>query len=150
MSGNDTSVGDGMLSIVTLVFWNYSIDALSHHVSAIDRLTSTRELGLVRDGRMQRRQIRREFMTTEELEAKLREHQTADIDDHISVNADVEALDGIFVAEDNRIVSRLGAKGVRKIGMIGVAAALCNAIHPATGRRVRNLPMTPDKLMAPA
>ena len=68
---------------------------------------------------------------------------------HIPVNADIEAIDVIFVEEDDRIVSRLGAKGVGEIGMVGVAAAICNAIHHATGRRVRSLPMTPNKVMAP-
>ena len=68
---------------------------------------------------------------------------------HIPVNADIEAIDVIFVEEDDRIVSRLGAKGVGEIGMVGVAAAICNAIHHATGRRIRSLPMTPNKVMAP-
>lgn len=79
MIGGGTSVGDGMVLISTLVFWNYSLDALSYYVPVIDRLTSPRKLCLVRDGRMQRRQMRREFVTTEELEAKLREHDIADI-----------------------------------------------------------------------
>jgi xanthine dehydrogenase YagR molybdenum-binding subunit len=53
------------------------------------------------------------------------------------------------VPEDDRIVSRLGAKGVGEIGALGVAAAISNAIWHATGRRIRTLPMTPDKVMAP-
>jgi xanthine dehydrogenase YagR molybdenum-binding subunit len=67
---------------------------------------------------------------------------------HVPVNADIEDIDVIFVDEDDRIVSRLGAKGVGEIGMVGVAAAVCNAIYHATGRRVRSTPMTPDKVMA--
>ena len=67
---------------------------------------------------------------------------------HVPVNADIEAIDVIFVDEDDRIVSRLGAKGVGEIGMVGVAAAVCNAIFHATGRRIRSTPMTPDKVMA--
>ncbi|WP_198420919.1 xanthine dehydrogenase family protein molybdopterin-binding subunit [Massilia atriviolacea] len=68
---------------------------------------------------------------------------------HVSVNADIHDIDVLFVEEDDRIVSRLGAKGVGEIGQVGVAAAVCNAIHHATGRRVRSTPMTPDKVMAP-
>jgi len=68
---------------------------------------------------------------------------------HVAVNADIHDIDVIFVEEDDRIVSQLGAKGVGEIGMVGVAAAVCNAIHHATGRRVRSTPMTPDKVMAP-
>ena len=70
-------------------------------------------------------------------------------DYHFPVNADIEDIDVIFIGEEDRIVSRIGAKGVGEIGMVGVAAAVSNAIHHATGRRMRSLPMTPDKVMAP-
>lgn len=68
---------------------------------------------------------------------------------HVAVQADVHDIDVLFVEEDDRIVSRLGAKGVGEIGMVGVAAAVANAIFHATGRRIRSTPMTPDKVMAP-
>jgi xanthine dehydrogenase YagR molybdenum-binding subunit len=68
---------------------------------------------------------------------------------HVAVQADVHAIDVLFVDEDDRIVSQMGAKGLGEIGIVGVAAAISNAIHHATGRRVRSLPMTPDKVMAP-
>jgi xanthine dehydrogenase YagR molybdenum-binding subunit len=66
---------------------------------------------------------------------------------HVPVNADIEGLDVLFVEEDDRIVSRLGAKGVGEIGIVGVSAAISNAIYHATGRRLRSTPMTPDKVM---
>lgn len=66
---------------------------------------------------------------------------------HIPVQADIHDIDVIFVDEDDRIVSRLGAKGVGEIGQVGVAAAISNAIFHATGKRVRSTPMTPDKVM---
>lgn len=66
---------------------------------------------------------------------------------HVSVNADIHDIDVIFVQEDDRIVSRIGAKGVGEIGLVGVSAAISNAIYHATGRRVRSTPMTPDKIM---
>jgi xanthine dehydrogenase YagR molybdenum-binding subunit len=65
------------------------------------------------------------------------------------VNADIHSIDVIFVPEDDRIVSRIGAKGVGEIGQVGVAAAISNAIYHATGRRLRDTPMTPDMVMAP-
>ncbi|WP_348982437.1 xanthine dehydrogenase family protein molybdopterin-binding subunit [Azoarcus sp. TTM-91] len=68
---------------------------------------------------------------------------------HVTVNADVRDIDVIFVDEDDRVVSAIGAKGVGEIGIVGVAAAVCNAIFHATGRRVRSTPMTPEKVMAP-
>lgn len=67
---------------------------------------------------------------------------------HVPTNADVHDIDVIFVDEDDRIVSRMGAKGVGEIGIVGVSAAISNAIYHATGKRLRSLPMTPDKVMA--
>jgi xanthine dehydrogenase YagR molybdenum-binding subunit len=67
---------------------------------------------------------------------------------HVAVNADIHDIEVIFVDEDDRIVSRLGAKGVGEIGLVGVSAAICNAIYHATGKRVRSTPMTPDRVMA--
>ncbi|MEF7612371.1 xanthine dehydrogenase family protein molybdopterin-binding subunit [Aquincola sp. MAHUQ-54] len=68
---------------------------------------------------------------------------------HVPVNADIGDIEVVFVEEKDTIASRLGAKGVGEIGIVGVAAAVCNAIHHATGRRILSLPMTPDKVMAP-
>lgn len=69
---------------------------------------------------------------------------------HIASNADVQDIDVLFVEEDDRVVSRLGAKGVGEIGIVGVAAAISNAIYHATGKRIRSTPMTPDKVMTGA
>jgi xanthine dehydrogenase YagR molybdenum-binding subunit len=66
---------------------------------------------------------------------------------HVAANADVPDIEVLFAQEEDRIVSRLGAKGVGEIGIVGVAAAIANAIHHATGRRLRSTPMTPDKVM---
>lgn len=67
---------------------------------------------------------------------------------HVAVNADIHDIDVIFVEEDDRIVSKqLGAKGVGEIGIVGVAAAISNAVFHATGKRLHTTPMTPDKLM---
>jgi xanthine dehydrogenase YagR molybdenum-binding subunit len=68
---------------------------------------------------------------------------------HVAVNADIHDIDVIFAEEDDRVVSRLGAKGVGEIGIVGVSAAISNAIFHATGQRVRSTPMTPDKVMLP-
>ncbi len=66
---------------------------------------------------------------------------------HVPVNADIHDIDVIFVAEQDDIVNPLGAKGVGEIGLVGVAAAIANAVYHATGRRVRELPITCDKLL---
>jgi xanthine dehydrogenase YagR molybdenum-binding subunit len=65
---------------------------------------------------------------------------------HVPVNADVHDIKVIFVDEPDDIINPLGIKGVGEIGIVGVAAAIANAIHHATGKRVRDLPITLDKL----
>jgi xanthine dehydrogenase YagR molybdenum-binding subunit len=65
---------------------------------------------------------------------------------HVPVHADVQAIKVIFVEEPDDIINPLGIKGVGEIGIVGVAAAIANAVYHATGKRVRNLPITLDKL----
>jgi xanthine dehydrogenase YagR molybdenum-binding subunit len=67
---------------------------------------------------------------------------------HVPVNADVHDIDVIFVDEQDTIVNPLGIKGLGEIGIVGVAAAIANAVYHATGKRVRDLPITLDKLQA--
>jgi xanthine dehydrogenase YagR molybdenum-binding subunit len=62
------------------------------------------------------------------------------------VNADVHDIEVIFVDEPDDIINPLGIKGVGEIGVVGTAAAIANAIYHATGKRVRDLPITLDKL----
>jgi xanthine dehydrogenase YagR molybdenum-binding subunit len=63
----------------------------------------------------------------------------------VPVNADVEDIKVIFVDEPDDS-NPLGVKGVGEIGIVGVAAAIANAVYHATGTRVRDLPITLDKL----
>ena len=66
---------------------------------------------------------------------------------HVPVNADVHDIEVIFVDEADELINPLGVKGVGEIGIVGVAAAVANAVYHATGKRVRDLPITLDKLM---
>ena len=66
---------------------------------------------------------------------------------HVPVNADVPDFDVTFLEEEDTLINPVGVKGIGEIGITGVAAALGNAIFHATGLRVRELPITPDKLL---
>jgi xanthine dehydrogenase YagR molybdenum-binding subunit len=66
---------------------------------------------------------------------------------HVPVNADVHDIKVIFVEEPDSTVNPLGIKGVGEIGIVGVAAAVANAIYHATGKRVRDLPITLNKII---
>jgi xanthine dehydrogenase YagR molybdenum-binding subunit len=67
-------------------------------------------------------------------------------DYHVPVNADIYGIEVIFVDEPDAIINPLGIKGLGEIGIVGVASAIANAIYHATGKRVRDLPITLDKL----
>jgi xanthine dehydrogenase YagR molybdenum-binding subunit len=67
---------------------------------------------------------------------------------HVPVNADVHDIQVIFVEEPDAVINRMGVKGVGEIGIVGVAAAIANAVYHATGKRVRDLPITLDKVIS--
>lgn len=72
MAGHYTSVTDGLLLVLTLVFWSVALNSLSYRFRLIGRLLTPGPLTLVRDGRIRRRNMRRELITEDELMSQLR------------------------------------------------------------------------------
>lgn len=68
-------------------------------------------------------------------------------DYHVPVHADVPDIDALFIDKPDPILNPIGAKGIGEVSLIGFAAAIANAIYHATGKRIRDLPITPDKLL---
>jgi xanthine dehydrogenase YagR molybdenum-binding subunit len=68
-------------------------------------------------------------------------------DYHVPTNADVPEIDVAFVGEPDFAFNPIGARGMGEIGITGTAAAIANAVYHATGKRIRDLPITPDKLI---
>ncbi|HEX5193047.1 MAG TPA: xanthine dehydrogenase family protein molybdopterin-binding subunit [Solirubrobacteraceae bacterium] len=66
---------------------------------------------------------------------------------HVATCADIRDLEAEWIEEDDPHVNPMGTKGIGEIGIVGTAAAVVNAIHNATGIRIRDLPITPDKLL---
>jgi len=66
---------------------------------------------------------------------------------HIATNADVGTIDVTWIEEEDLHVNPMGAKGIGEIGIVGTAAAIANAVYHATGIRVRDLPITLEKLL---
>lgn len=67
---------------------------------------------------------------------------------YVPTNADILEVDTGFVEEEDKIVNPLGVKGLGELGMVGIPAAIANAIYHATGKRMRDLPITVEKLLA--
>ncbi|HEY7199774.1 MAG TPA: xanthine dehydrogenase family protein molybdopterin-binding subunit, partial [Candidatus Dormibacteraeota bacterium] len=66
---------------------------------------------------------------------------------HIAANADVLDLQADWIDEDDPLVNPIGAKGIGEIGIVGTAAAIANAVHHATGIRIRELPIHLERLL---
>jgi xanthine dehydrogenase YagR molybdenum-binding subunit len=66
---------------------------------------------------------------------------------HVATNADIADVEAVWIDEDDRDVSPMGAKGIGEIGIVGTAAAVANAVWHATGVRVRDLPIRLDRLL---
>ena len=81
MSGGYDTVAEGAILVSTIVGWNWLLDVLSFRFALVRRFATPRQLTLVRDGVLQLRNMRREFITREELEQKLREQGIAKVRD---------------------------------------------------------------------
>lgn len=68
-------------------------------------------------------------------------------DYHVPVHADAPHVEALFINKKDPYVNPVGSKGLGEIALVGFAAALANAIFHATGKRIRKLPITPDKLI---
>ncbi|RZJ66988.1 MAG: xanthine dehydrogenase family protein molybdopterin-binding subunit [Flavobacterium sp.] len=68
-------------------------------------------------------------------------------DYHVPTNLDIGDLDAMFINEKDFVPNKMGVKGIGEVGIVGVAAAVANAVFNATGKRIRSLPITPDKLL---
>jgi xanthine dehydrogenase YagR molybdenum-binding subunit len=66
---------------------------------------------------------------------------------HIAANADVQDIEATWIDEHDPYLNPMGSKGIGEIGIVGAAAAVGNAVYDATGIRVRDLPITADKLL---
>ena len=74
MSGGYESITDGMILVGTIAAWNWGLDMLAYRFVAVRRVLEAQPLMLVRDGKLLRRNMRREHVTPDEIMARLREH----------------------------------------------------------------------------
>ncbi|WP_266205125.1 DUF421 domain-containing protein [Pontibacter kalidii] len=79
--GGYSSIADGFIVIATLMAWNYTINLLSYHIPFIEKLVSAPALQIIKDGKLLRRNMRRELLTEEELVDHLRIKGIEDVKD---------------------------------------------------------------------
>ncbi|HEX3689328.1 MAG TPA: xanthine dehydrogenase family protein molybdopterin-binding subunit [Solirubrobacteraceae bacterium] len=146
---------------------NYAMSAFGAQFIAVEvdpdtaEITVPRALGIFAAGRIVNpRTARSQFLggMTMGLSTALWEHSVMDphtghyvnhdlAEYHIATCADIRELEVDWIDEDDPHVNPMGTKGIGEIGIVGTAAAVANAVHNATGIRVRDLPITPDKLL---
>lgn len=122
----------------------------------VRRIVSVHDIGRVLNAKTARSQIHggvvwgigmalMEHTVYDERDARLVTRNLADY--LVPVNPDVPDIEVLFIDEPDPHFNALGARGVGEIGITGVAAAVANAVYHATGRRIRNLPITPETLL---
>ncbi len=77
--GDYTSIADGLFMVLVTMGWNYVLNSLSFRLPAVERLLSPPPLPVVKDGKLLLRNMRREFLTRDELRTCLREHGVDDV-----------------------------------------------------------------------
>lgn len=96
MSGGYDSITDGCILVATIAGWNYVLDWMSFHFPAVRRWLQPPPQVLVRDGKMQRKAMRRELITMDELKSKLREQGIENLDEikiaHLEEDGEISVL----------------------------------------------------------
>lgn len=96
MSGGYDSITDGCILIATIAGWNYALDWASFHFPSVRRLLQPPPQALIQNGKLQRKAMRRELITIEELQAKLREHGITNFDEvkiaYLEENGEISVL----------------------------------------------------------
>ena len=142
-------------------FMSYGAIFVEAHVDGFGQVRVKRVVGVYDMGRMiNPRLARSQIMggmlfgfSTALMEATVPDEKTGRIvnpnlaDYHVAVHADTPEFDIDFINEPDPHMPDLGARGIGEIGIVGAPAAVVNAVFNATGKRVRDLPITPDKLI---
>ncbi|MGI8467567.1 MAG: xanthine dehydrogenase family protein molybdopterin-binding subunit, partial [Pyrinomonadaceae bacterium] len=122
----------------------------------VSRFISVQDIGQVLNEKTARSQIiggvvyglGQALMEATEYDARWANPVTRTLADyHVPVHLDAPPIDVYFIGKPDPHISPIGARGIGEIGITGVAAAVANAVFNATGKRVRDLPITPDKLL---
>jgi len=116
MAGEYRSILDGLILILTIVFWNYSLDWLTLRSKTIEKFTYPPPIPLFRNQRMDRRNMRKEFVTEAQLMSMLREHGIDNLSDVKAVFLEGNGHVSVIPAEDQENKGEEDDRQKRKIG----------------------------------
>jgi uncharacterized membrane protein YcaP (DUF421 family) len=102
MTGGSTAILDAVILILTIAAWNYGLNALGYYVPAIERLMLPPPLAVIRDGALVPRNMRREFLSRNELLAELREHGITSIDEVQAAFIEADGTISIIPYQDDK------------------------------------------------
>jgi uncharacterized membrane protein YcaP (DUF421 family) len=112
MSGGYESITDGIILVGTIASWNWLLDMLAYRIPAVRRVLEAKPLPLVRDGRLMRRNLRKEYITPDELMAKLREHGIGKLEEVKACTMESDGEISVIKYESEARDRPAGAKGV--------------------------------------
>jgi len=112
MAGEYKSIGDGLVLLATLVAWNVALDWLTYRNTMFRRLLETPPLLLIEDGKFIRKNMRREWITTEEVQSKLREAGIASVAEVRTAYLEPSGELGVIRADEAKPTKRTRAKRV--------------------------------------
>jgi uncharacterized membrane protein YcaP (DUF421 family) len=116
MAGEYRSILDGLILVLTIVFWNYALDWLTLRSKTIEKFTFPPPVPLFRNQRMDRRNMRREFVTEAQLMSMLREHGIDNLSDVKAVFLEGSGHVSVSPAEDQENKGEEDDRQKRKIG----------------------------------
>lgn len=114
MAGGYESVTDGFILVTTIAGWNWLLDWTAYRFVSVRRLVEAKPLALVRDGELNRRNLRREMITVDELMSKVREHGIESLKDVKSANMESDGEISIIARTDKGAPGESGG-GKRKV-----------------------------------
>ena len=109
LTGETDSIGDGLVLVITILFWSVALDAVSYRWPRLGRILKARPKPLIEDGKLNRRVMRRELMTDVEVFAQLRLHGLESLDQVHRAYLEPNGMISMVPAENDEVIDPPGS-----------------------------------------